>query len=153
MVVLLAEDDIGIQRFIQNLLKHDGFTVLPASDGRAAQATARNHPGPIDLLLTDLEMPHINGLELARVISTERTEIKILTMSGYPPSSPFASVSDWAFIPKPFTSLTLRKSIQAVLSGPALRESFKISAPMSITSHDLSVSEYSQYSESLQPPV
>jgi two-component system, cell cycle sensor histidine kinase and response regulator CckA len=146
MVVLLAEDDIGIQFFIWNLLKHDGFTVLTASDGRAALETARNHSGPIDLLLTDLEMPHINGLELSKVISIERPEIKILTMSGYLPSSPFASVNDWAFIPKPFTSLALRKSIQAVLSEPALRDSFKVSPP-SVASGDLSFSEYSQYSE------
>ena len=53
MVILLAEDDVGVQFFIWKLLKTDGYTVLTAGDGEAGLEASRNHPGPIDLLLTD----------------------------------------------------------------------------------------------------
>ena len=66
MVILLAEDDVGVQFFVWKLLKADGYTVLTAGDGEAGLEAFRNHPGPVDLLLTDLEMPRMDGQELYR---------------------------------------------------------------------------------------
>jgi CheY-like chemotaxis protein len=57
LTVLLVEDDVGVQFFIWKLLKGDGFMVLKAGDGEAALETCRKHPGSVDLLVTDREMP------------------------------------------------------------------------------------------------
>ena len=62
MVILLAEDDVYEQYSIWKLLKADGFTVLTAGNGQFALEASRNHPGPVDLLLTDMEMPRMSGL-------------------------------------------------------------------------------------------
>src|SRR5260370_26267057 len=78
MVILLVEDDVHIQYFIWKLLKADGFTVLTAGNGELALEASRSHPGPIDLLLTDMQMPRMSGLELCRNISEQRPGINVL---------------------------------------------------------------------------
>jgi DNA-binding response OmpR family regulator len=55
MVILLADDDVGVRFFVRRLLKADGFTVLTAGDGKAALEASRNFPGSIDLMLSDVE--------------------------------------------------------------------------------------------------
>ena len=82
MVILLAEDDVQVQYFIWKLLKADGFMVLTGGNGVFALEASRNHPGPVDLLLTDMEMPRMGGLELTKTIAAERPGIKVLMMSG-----------------------------------------------------------------------
>jgi len=57
MVILLAEDDVGVRFLIWKLLKADGFTVLSTGDGMAALEASRQYRGPIDLLLWDVAMP------------------------------------------------------------------------------------------------
>jgi DNA-binding response OmpR family regulator len=84
VVILLAEDDVGLQFFVWRLLKADGFTVLTAGDGIAALEASRNYPGSIDLALSDVRMPRMGGLELCRIIAAERPGIKVLMMSGEP---------------------------------------------------------------------
>jgi CheY-like chemotaxis protein len=81
-VILLVEDDVHEQYFVWKLLKADGFAVLTAGNGEFALEASRSHPGPIDLLLTDTEMPRMSGLELGRNIRAERPEIKVLMMSS-----------------------------------------------------------------------
>ena len=82
MVILLVEDDVHVQYLIWKLLKADGFTVLTAGKSEFALEASRSHPGPIDLLLTDMEMPRMSGLELYRNIRAERPGIKVLMISG-----------------------------------------------------------------------
>ena len=74
MIILLAEDDVGLRFFVWRLLRADGLSGLAASDGMAALEVSRNHPGTIDLLLSDVEMPRIGGLELCKSIVAERPE-------------------------------------------------------------------------------
>jgi len=64
MVIILAEDDVDVQFYIWKLLKADGFTVLTADDGQAALELSRSVPGTIDLLLSDMDMHRMSGLEL-----------------------------------------------------------------------------------------
>jgi CheY-like chemotaxis protein len=112
MVILLAEDDVQVEYFIWKLLKADGFTVLTAGNGAFALEASRSHPGPIDLLLTDMEMPRMSGLELAENIAAERPGIKVLMMSSDLRDRERTSVS---FVQKPFTPTALRESIEALL--------------------------------------
>jgi CheY-like chemotaxis protein len=117
MVILLVEDDVHVQYFVWKLLKADGFTVLTAGNGEFALEASRSHCGPIDLLLTDIEMPRMNGLELCRNIKPERPGIKVLVMSGDLREREQDSVNGLPFLQKPFTPTVLRDSIEALL-GP-----------------------------------
>jgi DNA-binding NtrC family response regulator len=115
MVILLAEDDVGLQFYIWQLLKANGFTVLTGGNGAFALEASRKYPGTIDVLLTDMEMPRMGGLELAETIAKERPEIKVLIMSGNLRHREYISVNGLPFLQKPFTPTTLREAIEALL--------------------------------------
>ena len=117
MVILVAEDDVDVRLLIWNLLSTDGFTVLTAGNGEAGLEKSCNHPGPVDLLLTDLEMPRMSGLELYRAIATERPGIKVLTMSGEFRLRDQPSMNGLPFLQKPFTAMALRDAIEALLGS------------------------------------
>jgi DNA-binding response OmpR family regulator len=117
MVILLAEDDVGVQFFVWSLLEAEGFTVLTAGDGKVALEASRNYPGSIDLLLSDVGMPRMDGLELSKNIAVERPGIKVLVMSGEPSGKEQVSMNGLPFLQKPFTLTALRDSIEALL-GP-----------------------------------
>src|ERR1700694_3695009 len=117
MVVLLAENDGGVRFTVWNLLKADGFTVLNAGDDEAALELSRSYPGTIDLLLSDIDMPRVGGLELCQIIAAERPGIKVLMMLGGLQGIEQVRMKGWPFLQKPFTAAALRGSIQALL-GP-----------------------------------
>jgi CheY-like chemotaxis protein len=81
--ILLVEDEETLRNMGKLYLEGEGYTVLEAADGTAALLVAKQHPGPIHLLLTDVIMPGMNGRELANQISPIRPEMKVLFMSGY----------------------------------------------------------------------
>jgi CheY-like chemotaxis protein len=118
-VILCAEDNAQIRCLIRKLLKAEGFTVLAAGNGEAALRVSRRHPGPVDLLLTDMEMPGMGGLELSRKIKAERPGIKILVMSGDIEGEEQVALDGLPFLPKPFSPRALRDQIGALL-GPVL---------------------------------
>lgn len=118
-VVLVAEDDTPVRRLMVESLTQRGFTVIEASDGEQAREAVNRHEGPIDLLLTDLRMPRLGGVELARWLAANRPGIRVLFMSGY--AAP-ATVTDGAFGPqsflqKPFTREALLDRIKELLAA------------------------------------
>jgi DNA-binding NtrC family response regulator len=117
MVILLVEDDFQVQFFIWKLLKSQGFTVLTASNGEAALAAYRNSAGPIDLLLTDVDMPGLNGIELYRIIASERPGIKAVVMSGDLEAKEQSQMLGLPFLQKPFELAAIEQKIQTAL-GP-----------------------------------
>jgi signal transduction histidine kinase/CheY-like chemotaxis protein len=104
--VLLAEDDARVRAVTVQALSGAGFVVVEAEDGEQALRRAEDHAGPIDLLVTDLIMTRMGGLELARRLKAVRPGLRVLYVSGYawtaqlPPSDPDAGVD---FLRKPFT--------------------------------------------------
>jgi CheY-like chemotaxis protein len=118
MVILVAEDDVHVQFLAWKLLKVAGFTVLKADNGEVALELSRNHPGIIDLLLADVAMPRMSGLELCRIIAAERPDIKLLMMSSDLRNREQASMNGLPFLQKPFSPEALQDSIQKLL-GPA----------------------------------
>jgi CheY-like chemotaxis protein len=80
--VLVAEDDPALRYAICRLLANSGFHVLEAPDGAAALGLSRAHEGPLELVLTDLEMPEMTGKELAAALAAERPETSVLLMTG-----------------------------------------------------------------------
>jgi len=81
--VLVVEDEAAVRRLTARVLQEHGYQVLTAADGVAALHVSRTHTGPIHLLLTDVIMPRMKGDELARQLCRQRSETRVLYMSGY----------------------------------------------------------------------
>jgi two-component system sensor histidine kinase EvgS len=81
--VLLVEDDASILKLAKTMLKRLGYTVVDASTPKAAMDLAQEHPGEIDLLITDVVMPEMNGRDLAQNLRVDYPKLKVLFMSGY----------------------------------------------------------------------
>jgi len=120
MVISLVEDDLGVQSFVWELLKDAGVTVLTVGDGVAALEESRNYLGSIDLLLSDVEMPRMGGLELCKLITAERPRNQSAHDVGCPSlGREQVSMSGLPFLQKPFTHTALRSAIETLL-GPIL---------------------------------
>ncbi|MFN2220491.1 MAG: response regulator, partial [Anaerolineae bacterium] len=116
--VLVVEDERAVREQAVLVLDSYGYQVLDAADGQAALDLSRSHEGPIDLLLTDVIMPGMNGRELADLLQPERPEMQVLYMSGYTGDAiahhgVLADKS--AFLPKPFTLEDLLRKVREVL--------------------------------------
>jgi CheY-like chemotaxis protein len=83
LTVLLVDDDESVRRLITRYLSLSGLCVLAAESGSKAMTIWREHKNSIDLLLTDMVMPGINGLELAVQLQAERPDLCMLFTSGY----------------------------------------------------------------------
>lgn len=121
--VLVVEDDSAVATLVTRGLRNAGFDVLRAVDAHQALELARCHIGPIDLLLTDVVMPGMNGRELSDRIVQFRSEVKLLFMSGYSDDAILqrgVEASAVAFIQKPFSMPGLVARVQSLLaSSPA----------------------------------
>jgi signal transduction histidine kinase/ActR/RegA family two-component response regulator len=120
--ILLVEDEESVRTLIRTILTQKGYNVLAANRPRAALETANNHAGAIDLLLTDVVMPEMGGLELARALTERRPEVKVLYMSGYTDNAiVHHGVLDagTAFLEKPIHPDKLLAKVRSVLNGSA----------------------------------
>lgn len=117
--VLLVEDEVQVRQLVERLLDRQGFSILTAADGAEAVAVSGHHQGPIDLLLTDVVMPHMGGPEAAELIQLQRPAIRVIYMSGYSEEMfrlQGETVVEAAFLGKPFTPDDLRRTIRQVLA-------------------------------------
>jgi two-component system cell cycle sensor histidine kinase/response regulator CckA len=119
--ILVAEDEPPLLELLRRLLDSAGYQVLIASDGKKALKIAE-HTGNIDLLLSDVVMPEMSGVELAKAIKRQRPEIRIILTSAYPQGM-LVMDSGWHFIPKPFFPQRLLEEVRKALSIPP--EKFK----------------------------
>ena len=119
--VLLAEDEPGVRALARDVLRQHGYEVLEAVDVNDALRICREHPGCIDLLLTDVVMPVMSGRELAERVSEIRSEIKVLYMSGYTDNivvSHGVTSIGRQFLQKPFTPRSLARKVRETLDRP-----------------------------------
>ncbi|MEO5817357.1 MAG: response regulator [Gemmatimonadaceae bacterium] len=116
--ILLAEDDDAVRAIARATLERAGYHVLAASDGLRALALLDEHPGEIDLLLTDVIMPNMNGRELAERLSALRPGLPVLFVSGYTDNvlaDQGIPQSETALLDKPFTPASLTAAVAAIL--------------------------------------
>lgn len=115
--VLFVDDDQTVRTLVRRVLRQHGYTILEAGRGDEALDLARRHTATVHLLLTDMVLPDINGLELARRISSLHPEAKLLLISGYLDRDfgDFSLDEKIPFLPKPFTPAALEKMVREVL--------------------------------------
>ena len=120
--ILLCEDEGRIRKLVETILARQGYTVLAADTPSGAIETALRHPALIDLLLTDVVMPGMNGFDLAGRIRGFRPEIKVLLMSGYTDAHLNQSGTidpEVPFLQKPFTATALLQNLRDALGARA----------------------------------
>jgi len=114
--ILLVEDEEALRRVGREMLEMYGYTVLLAADGAAGLALAQNHPDPIQLLMTDILMPKMSGIELAERLSTLRPELKILYTSGYNDNGVNLQTIERArYLQKPYAMEELARTLRQLL--------------------------------------
>jgi len=119
--ILLTEDQDAVRVLVCKVLNSKGYKVLEASRGEEALSMARECPGPIHLLVTDVVMPAMSGRELARNLASFHPEIKVLYMSGYTGNAIVhhgVIEEGLAFIQKPFTPEALARKVREALDTP-----------------------------------
>ena len=120
--VLVVEDDENVLQPTCEVLKEKGYKVLAAEDGEKAIEISKNHKSEIHLLITDILMPNISGPDLADQLTTQRSHIKILFMSGYTRRAieqMKALDPEVPFLIKPFSPNALVQKVREVLDQTA----------------------------------
>ncbi|HYQ00024.1 MAG TPA: ATP-binding protein [Polyangiaceae bacterium] len=116
--VLVAEDDPSVRTLVKSVLERNGYRVLVAEDGLAAFELAQDEKGRIDLLLSDVVMPGMNGRALREALLASYPKLRVLFMSGYT-GDVLAGLGELdqnvALVSKPFTPEVLLGSIRKLL--------------------------------------
>ena len=116
--ILLVEDEPRLRRLAVSILTAGGYSVLSAGNAQEALEQVRNHSGKIQMILTDMVMPGMNGQALVSEITTKRPEIRHAFMSGYTEHTTIEGILSEpgaAFIQKPFTPAQLLQKVRDVL--------------------------------------
>jgi two-component system, cell cycle sensor histidine kinase and response regulator CckA len=116
ITILIVDNQKNIRKMLRAVLKLSEDTdFLEATDGTEALKIAREHRGHIDLLLSDVLLPGMTGIEMAAQLSQARPEMKVVLMSGYD-SEALTMEPDWHFIQKPFSVSEIQERIGNILT-------------------------------------
>jgi two-component system, cell cycle sensor histidine kinase and response regulator CckA len=119
--ILLVEDEEPLRRMARTILTQTGYRVLEASNGLEGVSVAKDCQGPIHLLLTDLVMPKLSGMEMVQQLTDLKSGMRVLFMSGYSEDMILNWGGDWSstdFLQKPFTLGALTQKVREVLDRP-----------------------------------
>jgi CheY-like chemotaxis protein len=155
--ILLVEDEINLRRLARQYLENQGYKILEAEDGAAALQIVDGHQGTIDLLLTDVIMPGMNGRELATHISRLLPNIRVLYMSGYTENAVgHDGMLDAGInlMQKPFSLPALKERVREVLdSEPIPSEAMTLSNSDTSLAADRKVPPFRARRFNLQLPL
>lgn len=116
--VLVVEDDPAVLNLVDHILKSKGHRVLTATNGREGLAVAREHLDKIQLLISDIVMPELSGLDLAKMLLECRSDLAVLLISGYPDNhfnDPLIDEGQFGFLSKPFKTQELLSQVDALV--------------------------------------
>ena len=125
--ILIVDDDPRIRRIVSLALTSAGYAVTIASSGHEAITQFESESALIDLVITDVIMPHLSGRQLASRVVALKPGINVLLMSGYPGLTRLfdgiagrseAIKADCYFLQKPFSPADLIKTVGEILQGP-----------------------------------
>ncbi len=114
--ILVVEDDEQVLHFLRTILERHGYRALVASSGEEAEKLFKADPGGVDLLLTDVVLPGINGWTLAQRLHVQDPELRLLFISGYTDQELIQERilgEGWPFLQKPFNAESVARKVQA----------------------------------------
>jgi len=119
--ILLVEDETSVRRTLEANLSRRGYQILTAGNGTEALAVLARHGGAVKVVVSDVVMPGMGGLELARAVARDHAGVKVLLVSGYAPPScdRDALLPGDGILRKPFTADELLREVRALLDGDA----------------------------------
>ncbi len=121
-LVLIVDDEVAIRMITRQTLESFGYTTAVASNGAEAIEYCELAPGTVDLVLTDMTMPVMDGAELAALLRVHHPDIRVVAASGLTANSEIADADDSGiqlFLSKPFTTAQLLQTVRAALAQPA----------------------------------
>lgn len=119
--ILLVEDDSSVRDLTELILRRHGYTVLSAENGKEALRLAKEHPGKIDLLLSDIVLPDLSAVTLTEQLKRFYPRVKALYMSGYGYeviARYIPALGHITLLQKPFSSADLARQVRNVLDAP-----------------------------------
>jgi two-component system cell cycle sensor histidine kinase/response regulator CckA len=121
--VLVVDDERGLGELIERTLTRRGYNILLASNPETAIELSDHFDGHIDLLVTDVVMPHMSGPELAKYLANSRDPMRVLFMSGFTDDAswPLVRIGADGFLEKPFTAAALLQKVRNALRGEVYR--------------------------------
>jgi DNA-binding response OmpR family regulator len=117
--VLVVDDEEDLRDIMRRMLERRGFATLTAGDSQQAITACREHPGEIDILVTDLGLPGVSGGELSRTATELRPEMRVVYISGLPKDMAVAEGligQDAMLVKKPFSTELLINALREVLA-------------------------------------
>jgi CheY-like chemotaxis protein len=120
--VLVVDDEEDLRDIMRRMLERRGFATLVAGDPDQALAVCREHPGVIQVLVTDLGLPGVSGGDLARAASQLRPDLGVVYISGLPKDIAVTKGligPDALLVKKPFTSDLLLEALRSILDQRA----------------------------------
>lgn len=122
--VLVVDDEPLVRKMVALMLENGGFSVLTAGNGPDAIDLSRSHRGAIDLVVSDVRMPVMDGCTLASQLQTENPDLPVLLISGNAESEMAMRPSRFPLLPKPFSMSSLLVNVRALIltSSSACRE-------------------------------
>ncbi|MEO7425315.1 MAG: response regulator [Fibrobacteria bacterium] len=118
--ILVVEDEDAVRMLVKTVLQSHGYVVLEASGAREATYIRENHPGTIELLLTDIVLSGRSGREIAKEFLEHIPGIRVIYMSGYTGDFAFQAElekSNAIFMDKPFSPDRLLRNVRQILAG------------------------------------
>ena len=115
---MLVEDEDAVRLFTSKALTHKGYEIIEAPTGDIALEILKEHKNKIDLLISDVMMPGIDGLSLARKIRIQYPKIKVILVSGYSEDiieGGLEQEKDITFLSKPFSMAQLVSNVKDIL--------------------------------------
>lgn len=116
--ILVVDDDAMVLKLVSTILETKGYSVLKAGGPAEALRVESTELGEIDLLLCDVMMPEMTGVELATRITQNRPGVRVAFMSGYADGNVLFLNSGWKLMKKPFVMEGLLELVQEVLRSP-----------------------------------
>ncbi|HET7083795.1 MAG TPA: ATP-binding protein [Rhizomicrobium sp.] len=120
--ILLVEDEEAVRSFAARALRMRGYNVLEASGGEEALEIVKSQGDKVDLVITDVVMPNMDGPTMVRHVKELRPDLRVIFMSGYAEEAfrrSDQSSEDIHFLPKPFGLKQLAAKVKEVLAGPS----------------------------------
>ena len=115
VTILIVEDNSNLRNLLQRTLEGVGFSVLPAADGEEALRRSKQHEGPIEIVVSDIVLPKLNGLELSQRIRVARPESKFLFITGFGDQFPELREYGANILEKPFLPSELVRKVDDIL--------------------------------------